>query len=229
MNDPNVAAVELVAEALGPLCDELVLVGGCSVGLLITDHARPPVRQTIDVDLVAQVASIVDYYAQLRPKLAARGFVESADSEHICRWTHGSLIVDVMPSTDVFGHSTNVWYEAVVKEAVEMTLGSGRVIKVVSSPLFVATKLESFHGRGGNDYMHHDMEDIITVVDGRAELVAEVEQSDPLVREFLQSEFDDLLADTLFVDQLAGHFRTDEASQGRVPIVIARLRQLAGI
>lgn len=32
--DPNVLRVELVAAALGDLCDELVLVGGCAASLL---------------------------------------------------------------------------------------------------------------------------------------------------------------------------------------------------
>jgi predicted nucleotidyltransferase len=229
MHDPNLAAVELVAAALGPLCSELVLVGGCSVGLLITDQARPPVRQTIDVDLVAQVASVGDYYGNLHPKLKARGFVESADAEHFCRWTKGSLIVDVMPSKDILGHSTNVWYEAVVQQATAVTLGSGQQIQLVSAPLFIATKLESFHGRAGGDYLHHDMEDIINVVDGRPELGDEVRTSDGFIRDFIEDEIDALLADATFVDQLPGHFSGDAASQARVPVVVQRLRSLAGI
>jgi hypothetical protein len=37
---------------------------------------------------------------------------------------------------------------------------------------FVATKFEAFHGRGNNDHLaSHDLEDIITVVDGRPELM----------------------------------------------------------
>ena len=33
--DPNVESVELVAAALGELCEEVVLVGGCAASLLI--------------------------------------------------------------------------------------------------------------------------------------------------------------------------------------------------
>lgn len=36
-SDPNLAKVELIAAALGALCDELVFVGGCAAGLLIQD------------------------------------------------------------------------------------------------------------------------------------------------------------------------------------------------
>lgn len=229
MHDPNVAAVELVAAALGPLCAELVLVGGCSVGLLITDQARPPVRQTIDVDLVAQVASVADYYGVLHQNLRARGFAECADADHICRWTKGKLIVDVIPSKDIFGHTTNVWYEQVVQCATKVMLSTKQEIRVISAPLFIATKLEAFASRGDGDYLRHDMEDIVNVVDGRAELIDEVKASDQLLRDFIEEEIDRLLADPIFLEQLPGHFRADSGSQARVPIVIKRLRSLAGI
>jgi len=32
---PNIEILELAAVALGPICDELVFLGGCAVGLLI--------------------------------------------------------------------------------------------------------------------------------------------------------------------------------------------------
>ena len=48
--DPNINTVELAAAALGALLDDFVLVGGCAVGLLVTDQARALVRHTIDVD-----------------------------------------------------------------------------------------------------------------------------------------------------------------------------------
>lgn len=133
--DPNVSIVELVAEALGDLRSELVLVGGCSVGLLITDRARPAVRQTVDVDLVAEVASLGDYYEGLSPRLRACGFVENGD--HMCRWTQGGLIIDVMPTKEILGHSVNRWYEAAVASAQKQTLPSGLEILVISAPMFL--------------------------------------------------------------------------------------------
>lgn len=50
--DPNMVKVELIAHALGALRDKVVFVGGCSVGLLLTDSAAAPVRVTYDVDLI---------------------------------------------------------------------------------------------------------------------------------------------------------------------------------
>ena len=46
--DPNVQRVELVAAALGDLCAELVLVGGCAASLLIDAPTAPPPRVTYD-------------------------------------------------------------------------------------------------------------------------------------------------------------------------------------
>ena len=68
--DPNLAKVELVARALGYLRDELVFVGGCAAGLLMSGPATPAARVTYDVDLVTQVAGLRDYH-RMEGSLAA--------------------------------------------------------------------------------------------------------------------------------------------------------------
>ncbi|MHB1199644.1 MAG: hypothetical protein ACYCZ6_08805 [Polaromonas sp.] len=73
------------------------------------------------------------------------------------------------------------------------------------------------------------MEDIINVVDGRPEIINEVTSTSDEIRAYLRHEFDELLADESFTDDIPLHFRPDAASQARVPIVIDRLRQLAGL
>ena len=35
-NNPNLAILELVAQALGPVCENVIFVGGCATGLLLT-------------------------------------------------------------------------------------------------------------------------------------------------------------------------------------------------
>jgi len=39
--NPNLQILEMVVERLGPLADDMVLVGGCATGLLLTDAADP--------------------------------------------------------------------------------------------------------------------------------------------------------------------------------------------
>lgn len=224
--DPNVASVELVAHALGGLCEELVLVGGCAVGLLITDTARPQVRATQDVDLIAEVVSLSNYY-RLQQQLKGLGFQEQGDV--ICRWRKGDLIVDVMPAREIGLGFSNRWYPLAVQHAQQVKLPTGALIRVVTAPLFIATKLESFAGRGQGDYGHHDIEDIVNLVDGRKELIEEVGASDEAVRQYIQEEVEDLLADESFTERLQWHLLPDPTNQARVPLLIERLRKLAGL
>lgn len=224
--DPNIDAVEQVTAALGNLMEELVLVGGCAVGLLVSDRATAPIRATVDVDLVAEVVSLAGYY-ELGDKLKAVGFSEYGDPT--CRWVSGRLIVDVMPTANTPLSLTNPWYAAAAKNALPVVLTSGRSIRLISAPYFLATKLIAFRDRGHGDYSHHDMEDIITIVNGRPEIVDEVRNAEDDVREFLRGEIEDLIFDAQFIDQLPWLFNPDENSQARVPTVLERLRKLAGL
>ena len=97
--DPNVAKVELVAQALGELREQVVFVGGCAVGLLLTDPAAAPPRVTYDVDLVAEVAALRGYH-RLEREFSRRGFErDMAADAPICRWRYQRLEVDLMPPT----------------------------------------------------------------------------------------------------------------------------------
>ena len=93
--DPNLQRVELVARALGDLCDELIFVGGCAAGMLCTSVQAPPPRATFDVDLVAEVTALAGYHA-LEARFAARGFTRDMSPDApICRWRVGNVEVDL--------------------------------------------------------------------------------------------------------------------------------------
>jgi predicted nucleotidyltransferase len=226
-NDPNILLLEFAVRSLGDICPHLVFVGGATTGLLVTDPARPPVRATKDVDVVAEVASLVSYYA-LQADLKRLGFRE--DSDVTCRWRIGELKIDVLPTQEVGLGFTNRWYPRVAKQATQYRLPSGTEIRLVSPPLFLATKIEAFHGRGKDDYgASHDIEDIVAVVDGRPELANEVANTDDDLRSYVADEFDSMLGDERFVGTLNWHFSIDAANQARVTEVIQRLRAIAGL
>ncbi len=225
--DPNLGALELVAAALGDVLNELVLVGGCAVGLLVTDPGRTPVRATLDVDLLTEVAPTANYH-QLGDRLRACGFAEQPSEDVICRWAKGSLLIDLMPTQPHVLGFANTWYEQAALSASAHTMPSGRRIRLISAPLFLATKLEAFANRGGGDFLHHDMEDIVTVVDGRDTIAEEVLRCAPGVLEFLRDEFDALLADRQFTDRLAWLLPPENLGL-RQEIVISRMRVIAGL
>jgi hypothetical protein len=86
VHDPNLDRVELVATALGPLRDELVFVGGCAAGLLMSDPGATPIRATVDVDLVASVTALSQYH-KLERVFTQLGFKrDMAADAPVCRW-----------------------------------------------------------------------------------------------------------------------------------------------
>lgn len=224
----NLDMVALVAERLGELREEVVFVGGAVTGLLINDPAAPEARKTDDVDVIVEILSHAAY-ADLSKRLRKLGFKEDhSEGAPTCRWLVGGIKVDVMPtSAKVLGFS-NQWYRPAVQHAEQRMVG-GLSIRVVSGPYFLATKLEAFDGRGEGDCRaSHDLEDVIAVVDGRPELLVEVHAAPKPLRDYLERRLGKLIDEPSFIEALPGHLRGDEDSQGRVPVILERLRALAG-
>ena len=176
---PNIKILTLAAKHLGELTKELVFLGGCATGLLITDPAAPEIRITRDVDAIAQITTRMDYY-RLAERLRACGFSESQeDNAPICRWENAEIVLDVMPTDERILGFSNPWYEPAINTSVPVVLPSGQVINLVSPAYFLATKLTAFHGRGQGDFlMSHDIEDIVAVLDGRPEIIKDIQQAD---------------------------------------------------
>lgn len=230
MADPNLELLTTVADALGELREDLVFVGACATGLLITDPGAAPVRMTQDVDAVVEVVSLRAYHA-LGESLRERGFRQTVEeAEPPYRWTLGSSMkLDLMPLDErVLGFS-NRWYEAALRTANEVLLREGLAIRVITPPCFVATKLEAFLDRGKGDFLSsHDLEDVLSVVDGRPELVNELADAEPALRRFVATTFERLLGDDDFMNALSGLI-TDGSPPGRTAIVLRRLRDIAAL
>jgi predicted nucleotidyltransferase len=226
-DDPNIGIIELLAEALGDMRSQFVFVGGCAVGLLLTDRAGQAVRATNDVDVITEVSGLAKYYA-LAETLKTRGFAESKEEGPTCRWLYKGVKVDVMPSDGSLLGFENAWYGDAVRSATDFKLPSGTNIRLISAPHLLATKIEAFHDRGNNDFQSSpDLEDIISVVDRRPELIAEVQAQDEALRAFIADEIEALLSLPGFVSAVPFHLRPDEAE--RADVVITRLRELAGL
>lgn len=228
-NDPNVAMLERVARSLGPeLCSQFVFVGGAAAGLLITDLALPPIRRTDDVDIVTNAEALTDYY-RFEDQLRGLGFVQDPSHDApVCRWQVDGVAVDLMPTQEEILGFTNRWYRMGVSTAQTLTLPSGVPIRVLRAPEFIATKLEAFYGRGAGDYLFsHDMGDIVSVIDGRASLLNECQDSLAPLRAYLAAQFQHLLADRRFVDALPGHLPPDGASQARLPDLLIKIQHIS--
>jgi hypothetical protein len=228
-NDPNVVMLELVARRLGAdLCRRFAFVGGAVAGLLVTDPANPPIRPTEDVDIVVEVLALSGYH-RIEKALRERGFVQDiSPGAPLCRWQVEGVTVDVMPTLEEILGFANRWYPLCVNTAPLLALPSGVGIRVIHAPVFIGTKLEAFHGRGGGDYLFsHDLGDIVSVVDGRESLLEECRQTPRDLQDYLAEQFSTLLADRRFRDALPGHLPGDAISQSRLPDLEAKFQQLA--
>jgi hypothetical protein len=224
--NPNLAQLTAAAAKLEPLLDQIAFVGGCVTGLLLTDPAAAPVRPTLDVDAIVATASYAEF-AVLENRLRELGFDQPHnEGAPICRWMSGDLILDLMPTdSSVLGFSSR-WYHPALENAQPVRIGEHE-IRVITAPYFLATKLEAFRGRGKNDFrMSHDLEDIVTVIDGRPELVDEVHLTPADLQKYLSNEFRDLLSNRDFLEALPGHLLPDAASQQRLSLVLKRMKQL---
>ena len=74
--------------------------------------------------------------------------------------------------------------------------------------------------------MHHDIEDIVVVLDGRPSIVEDVREASTAVQEFLEDEFEALLLDQTFDDRLPWLLGGEDA---RKPVVLERTRQISGL
>lgn len=216
----------LAAKGLGPLKDEAVFVGGAVIELYLEGRPALTVRATDDVDCVVEVATRTGYH-KLEEKLRARGFRHPVgEPGPICRWEYQGLTVDVMPLEGaVFGFS-NRWYPEGFAHAATTRLPDGQEIRIFTLPYLLASKLEAFKGRGRGDFMgSSDMEDIVTLIDGAADLAAQIERAPESVSSYLRRSFRVLLADERFLDALEGHL-PPAAGPGRAARARASLESL---
>lgn len=226
MADPNIELLSGMAHAMGPLCDHVVFVGGCATGLLISQPLVADARATEDVDAIVEVTSLVAYHA-LADQLMARGFKQTmADNTPPFRWFWKRMQLDLVPLDEKVLGFANRWYRPGYAAAQSATLPTGLTLRHLSAPYFVATKLEAFNDRGNGDVLlSHDLEDIITVVDGRPELIAELAMAPDDLRTFIAGQFEALLKHPDFSNALPGIV----SHSSRTGLVLQRFASVAAL
>ena len=226
MANPNLELLNAIADAMGSVREQVVFVGGCATGLLITQPLVADIRATEDVDAIVEVVSLAAYHALAR-QLMALGFKQTmADNTPPFRWFWCGMQLDLVPLDEKTLGFGNRWYKPAFEVAQSTTLPSGLQLRHLSSPYFMATKLEAFKDRGNNDvYLSHDLEDVITVVDGREELVIELMSAPTEVRAFVSSAIQGILQNPSFSNVLPGIV----SQSSRSGIVLARLTKIANI
>lgn len=157
---------------LQPLLDEVLLIGGAVVPLYITDPALLYVRPTLDIEILTAATSYIGYQATV-DKLLGLGFRHDAEGP-ICRFLKGGLTVDLMSLDESVLGFSNCHYPEALENPQIFELPNGLAIRIPTPPLMLATKIAAYESRGKSDpAVSKDLDDIVTLVDGRVELIEE--------------------------------------------------------
>jgi len=223
----NIELLEFIAQRLEELRDEVTFVGGCVLGLLITDKAAPDVRQTIDVDCIINIITLHDYHA-LEKRLLKKGFKPMANKNHpICRWSYDDILLDVMPTDKKILGFSNRWYKDAILNSIIKKISDSINIKIISAPYFLATKLEAFKDRGNSDFLlSHDLEDVISLIDGRPEITNEVDNAADDLKHYLSTDFFQLINSQPFMQALPGHLNYSSEAVNRRKKVEERIKAI---
>ena len=101
-------------------------------------------------------------------------------------------------------------------------------IRIASAVAFLAMKWEAFGSRGAADPMSsHDLEDLISVVAGRAGIVAEIRAAPEEIRRYVRAQTGAFLAASWAPGILEGSLPDARRVPGLVDAVMRRVQKLA--
>ena len=229
MSQPNLGALRTVADRLDSLGLDYAFVGGSIVNLLLDHPALAPARPTDDVDVILEIVA-AQRYSDVEAKLRSLGFDhDMREKAPRCRWVLGNLTVDIMPTEGGFLGLNTTWFKEALATATEREFARTR-LKLISPVAFLATKHVAFSDRGGSDYYaSHDLEDFITVIDGRENIAAEIAPAPVALRAYVIESILSLLAVPAFDEALPAHLPADRASQQRLPNLRRKLQAIGAL
>ena|ERR1700740_1163293 len=218
----NIVRIKAVANALDALKEKVVFVGGATISLY-PDRQGFEVRPTDDIDVIIEIVNYKNR-TELEAKLRETGFAHDTESSVICRYKIQGIIVDIMPTDDLSIGFSNKWYPDGFNQAVDYVIDEWRTIKILSAPYFIATKFEAFKSRGKNNgRTSHDFEDIIYVLENRSSVWEEMKNVKEEVRNYLHSEFLNLLNNPNHLEWIDCH--VERGSPPATYIIIEALKQ----
>ncbi|MBX2842894.1 MAG: hypothetical protein KTR26_14080, partial [Flammeovirgaceae bacterium] len=151
MNKTNLETLQIAAEGLGELREEVVFVGGAVAELYAKNPKISDIRITMDVDCIIEISSLVGYY-KLEEILRSKSFRnDQSEGAPICRWLYKDIKVDVMPTDEKILGFSNKWYKEGIASKVERKLPNGLTIYIFPVAYFLASKFEAHKNRGGKD------------------------------------------------------------------------------
>jgi hypothetical protein len=221
----NLALVAQVAEGLKELREKMVFIGGAVISLYTDDPAADEIRPTTDIDMTINLANYAEW-AKMQERLAELNFYPDPEGQSICSYKFEKIAIDIMPADDSSIGVSNKWYKPGFKYLQQIELPEEISINILPAPYFLATKLEAFKDRGGNDfYGSHDFEDIIYLLDNRTTIVEEILAADEDVRQYIKQELILIKNHPQAGEILAIHIHP-LVREDRLPIMMEKMNEL---
>lgn len=207
----SIDAIKTVARALRDLNEQVIYVGGAVVGLYANDPGAPEVRPTKDVDIVLEIASVLEL-EELRQKMAERGIHTAKDEKVLCRFTYKNILLDVMATKEVGWAPANPWFKGGFDHP-EVHLLDEVKIKMMPLAYYLASKFVAFRDRGKDPRTSHDFEDIVYVLDNRTTLVKDILKSEVDVKALLIDELTAVLQKASLQEAVLTHLEPATQTQ----------------
>jgi hypothetical protein len=216
--------------ALEPMINRLVFVGRHVTALLVANPVALKSRSTfcIDATVTAMSYSALDRLTADLSRLGLRP--EGAPQVHTGRWITGAgLVVEVIPSDAPSPGIEHRWHEYALECTLAIPVGI-RTVRIVGAPAFLALKLASFvEAEPDVAEPNADLEDALTVVNGRPGVEREIAAAPAEVSRFIVDQLGALAsrpdADTVLENHIG--------DAARFPLLavasLARLRRLAAL
>lgn len=215
-----------VVERLDETGFTYVLIGGTTVPFYLPEEMAQNVRPTKDIDIIVAAIKLTEFH-RIEESLRKTGFKNHPEVRH--RWLLGEMLIDVLPMESEIMDTINRWYPITFRTAEAIEIAPEVGVLIASPACFLATKMEAFINRGRGDFLaSHDLEDFLTVVDGRESLLEEIARHcPPDVRDFLRVSVRQLLRNSKFIESMEGHLPPLHRNEHRLERLLERLKTLA--
>ena len=139
VHEENVVAIVRLLDVLPEWGDEVLFIGGATLGFFVEGIFHDAIRVTKDIDVVVEIATLKQHRV-LQERLRSIGFVEQF--EHMTRWKRGDLIVDVLPLKLPEYLSPKPFLTEIFDRGNRVHLPDGRQIRVPDLAEFLALKFQ---------------------------------------------------------------------------------------
>lgn len=214
--------VKQVAIELIWLQPDPVFIGGSVLGYYLDAFGRSQLRTTLDVDIIVPAISTYPLWSKLEAQLRSKGWNPHQDGP-ICRYRSPSgILVDFLPNQPEILGFAGKWYSDICLHPSVIMIDEIS-IHLAQPAHFLSTKLEAFFDRGMQDpIMSHDLEDIVSLIDGCHALFDSLQRQKAEIRDWIQKKMAFIASQEWFFDSVMGNLPRGPNQQKRVQMFLKK-------